>query len=455
MHDRSHGHHTFSHDALSGLAYDWERVGDPGLEPQWPFKVYLPRSTDDVVRAVREAKAAGERLVVRGSGHSSNRLVTTDGGALLLTERLDALVSLDERGLTCTMQPGALLSEVDAQLGRRGLGLKVIGDHADLTAGGFASVGGISPASHRFGLFVDTVTELEYVDWDGSVHRCGRGDDDFRRVLGGTGQHGVITELTVELHRVRKQETVLRNNRVVTRKVDEFLARALELVVRAPVDAWYARGMWVDVGSAGLGQVSVYRETSQRPDKELRARSSGSVQRFLGTATTALPPALASAVKYLGVASLLFPPAYSSAAHVERFTDDVLDAGVGDPTRMLIVLAQAEQFEAVARELLAVCADVRETGAIGAVALYVKPIESAYLSGGSDGVRHCEIALYVGVDPERMTSELLAKLVDRIDDVAIAHGAFRYMHTRTDAGPERRRLLDPNAQYTQGAPWSD
>lgn len=445
---RARGHHAFSHGDLAGLAYDWERVGDPDVPPRWPFKVYLPRSTDDVVRAVREVRAAGERLVVRGSGHSSNGLVTADGGAVLLTERLRDVVELDERGLTCTMQAGARLAEVDVQLARRGLGLKVVGDHADLTAGGFASVGGISPASHRFGMFVDTVSELEYVDWDGDVHRCGRGDDVFPRVLAGLGRHGVITELTVELQRVRKPLTVLRNDRRVTSRLADFVERAAD-VVRAPGDAWYARGLWVDVGNAGFGQVSVYRETTQRPDKTLRSNAVARYHRLVGAASTALPPAAGAVVKYLGVASLLLPPTYATAARVEQFTDDLLDAGVGDPTRMLIVLAPAERLEPVLLELLDVCAEVRrDTGAIGAVALYVKPIRSSYLSGGQDGARHAELTLYLGVDPSRMTPEVLSKLVDRVDDVAIAHGAFRYLHTRSSAEPERRRLLDPNARYS-------
>ena len=38
--------------------------------------------------------------------------------------------------------------------------------------GGFASVGGISGASHRHGLFADNVVALELVDWDGNVVSC-------------------------------------------------------------------------------------------------------------------------------------------------------------------------------------------------------------------------------------------------------------------------------------------
>lgn len=447
MRNRSRGHHGFSHDALSGLAFDWERVGDPEAPARWPFKVYLPRDTDDVVRAVRES--AGERLTVRGSGHSSNGLVTAEGGVLLLTDRLDQVIELDERGLTCTMQSGARLAEVDELLGRRGLGLTVVGDHDELTAGGFASVGGISPASHRFGMFVDTVSELEYVDFDGVVHRCGRGDPAFRRVLGGLGRYGVITELTVDVQRIHKRETLLRNERFVTGRLPEFLVRAGSMV-RSPEPASYARAMWVDAGSVGFGQVSAYHQTSVRPDKLLRSRLAVGYQRMVGAAATQLPAPAARVAKYAGVAGMLLPSTYTTVARVERFTDDVVDATVGDPTRMLIVLPPAESFEPVARELLDVCAEARgDSGAVGAIALNVKPICSAYLSGGREGVRHAELNLVLGVNSARMTAEVLAKLVDRVDDVAIAHGALRYMHTRTSADPQRRRLLDPNARYTE------
>lgn len=449
MRNRSKGHHAFSHDALSGLACDWERVGDPGVAPHWPRTVYLPGGTEDVVRAVRQARAAGERLVVRGSGHSSNGLVT--GDAVLLTERLIAVGPVDEQRLTCTMQAGAALADVDEHLRPLGLGLPVVGDHADLTAGGFASVGGISPASHRFGLFADTVAELEYVDWEGGVHRCRRGDADFRRVLGGLGRLGVITELTVDVVRVDKHGTVLRNDSFGSSNLSEFLSRSGKLV-RDPGDAAYVRGLWLDVplGEKSLqrGQFSAFRPTGPGSHKSLLSRAAEGRQRFVGSLQTRVPAGVGAVVKYAGVAGMLFPPAYATAAAIERFSDVALDATVGDPTRMLIVLAPAEQYEPLVRELLDVCTEVRQgTGAIGAIALNLKPIRSAYLSGDAQGAGHCELALYLGVDPQRMTSEVLEKLVDRIDDAAIAHGALRYMHTRTSRDPQRRRVLDPNAQY--------
>ena len=165
-------HETFSHDSLDSLGYDWERIGNPKIPPKFPFKVYMPRSPEDVADAVRECKQLGQELKVRSKGHSSNDLVLADRGAVLLMQGMDQIIDVDEDNLAATVQGGAISALIDDHLAPLGLGLPVIGDHRDITVGGFASVGGISPASHRFGMFIDNVLALQFVNWDGEIKRC-------------------------------------------------------------------------------------------------------------------------------------------------------------------------------------------------------------------------------------------------------------------------------------------
>lgn len=440
---------------LGSLGYDWERVGDPDAGPRRPFKVYLPRTTQDVVRAVTEARELGERLVVRGAGHSSNRLVTTTGGALLLTEWMDAVLAIDEKKLTCTMQGGAILAEADARLAEHGLGLPVVGYHDHVTAAGFASVGGISPASHRYGLFVDTVVELEYVDWSGRTHRCtpARKRDHFHRVLAGTGQHGVITSLTVAVVRVDKRRTVLRNARFLTADADEFVRRSGPLI-RDPGDALMERGVWADLPLPGglsvrLGQFSSYTGTPQNPLKSLWSRTAHGYQNLLGSWAGRLPAAVDDLVTYLDIGTVMLSPAYATVADAERFTDLVLGSTLGGPTRMFAVLAPAESYDVLFHQLYDLCRHERErSGAVTFISLYVRAIRSAYLSRGEPDRRHCELMLHLGVEPARMTGRVLDRLVNRIDDLAIAHDAFRSMHSMTTADPIKRQLVDPNTAYS-------
>ncbi|WP_406272056.1 FAD-binding oxidoreductase [Nocardia sp. NBC_00881] len=451
---RPTSHERWNHETLATLAFDWERIGAPGIAPKRPFKVYLPTTTEEVVRAVREAKELDQKLIVRGHGHSSNNLVTGARACVLLTEWMDQIVEIDEERLTCTMQGGAVLAQVDTALAEHGLGLSIIGDHDDITAAGFASVGGISPASHRYGMFVDTVIELEYVDWEGIVHTCSRTHrrEDLLRLLAGTGRHGVITSLEVSIVRVDKRREVLRNDSFVTLDVSNFIERSGKLI-EDPGDAVMERGVWADLPVTGgvnirVGQFSSYHETTQNPLKSLYNRAAYGYQQLLGYWAGRLPGRIDVAAKYLGFAAIMLPPSFADFKNVERFTDQILDSTVGDPTRMLIVLAPADKYGVLFRELYRLCLDERDnSGAITFISLYVKAIRSSYLSRGEEDRRHCELMLYVGVDPDRMTEKILNGLVERIDALTVAHSAFRYMHTRTTADPVRRQLVDPNTAY--------
>lgn len=76
--------------------------------------------------------------------------------------------------------------------------------------------------------------------------------------------------------------------------------------------------------------------------------------------------------------------------------------------------------------------------------IYVKAISSPYLTRASNLDRHCELMLYLGLDPEHMTDAVLNDMVSEVDDLCIAHRAFRYMHSKT-VKDQQRQLVDPNA----------
>ena len=126
-------------------------------------------------------------MTVRGSGHSSNDLVLAPGGSVLVTRQMNRILAIDHATPSVTVEAGASLMEVDRALAAEGLGLPVVGDHRHITVGGFAAVGGMSPASHRYGLFVDNVRAIDYVDERGHIARCGPHSDPdrFRRLLTG------------------------------------------------------------------------------------------------------------------------------------------------------------------------------------------------------------------------------------------------------------------------------
>jgi hypothetical protein len=82
------------------------------------------------------------------------------------------------------------------------------------------------------------------------------------------------------------------------------------------------------------------------------------------------------------------------------------------------------------------------------VSVYVKSIRSAYLANGSDKDAYSELMFFNGVT-DQLTPQVLDEVATKLDDLAIAHGAFRYMHTKTSQDPERLRKIDPNQQYSK------
>jgi hypothetical protein len=448
-------HEKFSHDSIDHLGYDWERVGDPNIKPKHPFKVYIPRTTEDVVEAVQEAKALGQKLTIRSKGHSSNDLVLSDHGAVMLMQGMDQIVEIDQPGLTATVQGGAISALVDDHLAPMGLGLPVIGDHKDITVGGFASVGGISPGSHRFGMFIDNVLAIEWVDWDGNVAWCSptENSEDYYTLLAGLGQHGVMTKLKLRLIEIDKYRTIWFNDQTHYRTMDDFIA-GTKPIIEEPGDAMMERGVWADFSLPGgqhfrMGQFSVYKETDQTGVNKARNNLSYGVLHSMGLAAGNLPDKLDRILKYVSITGVLASPKYASIKNIEFFTDKILDSTVGDPTRMLIVLGPLDRYEQLFRSLWALLDSYREEhDCFKFISVYVKSIRSDYLA--RDGYdRFCELMFYTGVHPDRMTTELLDEIVEQFDDIVIDCNGYKYMHTRTTKDPEKRAKVDPNARHAE------
>lgn len=453
---RISSHESFNHDSIDHLGYDWSRVGDPGVAPRRPLKVYIPESAEEVAKCIKDANALGEKIVVRSKGHSSNGLVLTERGSVLLIERLNRVLEIDEAGMTATAQSGVVSAELDDMLADRGLGIPIIGDHNHITLGGFASVGGISPASHRFGMFIDTIQRLQYVDWEGNIGWCSATEnpEQFHRLLAGLGRHGVIVALTVKIIRIEKYTTILRNDQTHYRSLDAFVKGSSKYIYD-PGEALYERGVFAEFkksngSTLSVGQFSAYVPTSQSLYARARNSLAYGYLHGIGFMAGRLPDRIDKIMKYVGIAGVLWSPAYASIKNVEFFTDKILDSTVGDPTRMFIVLAPLAQYEVLFNESFELMREFRDRyDCMTFVSVYVKSIKSPYLAQGREDQRFCELMYYCGISPKGMTDEVLEELAARFDDVTIRHGGFRYMHSRTSRDPERWEKVDPNTYYAR------
>lgn len=455
---RINSHELFGHDSIDSLGYDWSRVAEPAIAPRFPLRVYLPQSTDDIVTAIRETRQLGIRPVVRSKGHSSNDLVVAEGGTVIVMEKHNRVLAVDESALTVTTQAGAVLAEVDEHLAPLGLGLPVIGDHAHITVGGFTSVGGITASSFRHGLFVDNVLEVEYVTWDGEVARASRSEtpDLLNRILMGLGREGVVSTVTSRVVRIDKFGTFWRNRQSHHRSLEDFLEASHGHMASPSPDARFMKGLFVDFGKASLGEFSVYSDTEATPVVRVVNSAAYTVLHKIGFLSGRLPGPVDRAMKYVGMAGVLFSPPYALVKYAEASIDKILDSTVGDPTRYLAVIMRERDYVTLSTRVFEILRRYRDDhGCLGVITAYVKGIRSPYLSHGDSGDdRWAESVFYVGTVPAKMTASMLAQLVAEIDDACIEAGAYRYMHTRTSRDLERVARIDPNAAYAgPRSPW--
>jgi FAD/FMN-containing dehydrogenase len=454
---RIDSHDRFSHDSIAGLGYDWSRVANPGAEPQFPFAVYWPETTEDVVRVVREAAEAGDRLLVRGNAHSSNRLSTGEHARVVVTTRLTGLVDLDRSAGVVTVRAGTVTADLDDYLGTRGLGLPVMGSHNHITVGGFASVGGVGMTCHHHGLFADNVEGIEYVDWDGEVHSVSRAADpvELQRLLCGTGQHGIITELTLRVVEIDKDGTLLELHQEAFRDFDGWLAALDPLMLDSP-DVML-RGLWTDFQRPGglrlrRGTINRYEIVPTDTARRLRTTLAWGLLHGVGYFSGRVPGPVDLALRQVAIAGSIRPPRYAPYRHAEHLLDQVIDFSVGDASRWLISWAPVRTWLQLAREQTALLVDERDRERnLTFISLDIRPIRSGYLAQESGEDRFVEILYFVGLNPDRMTPEVEGNLIRRLDEACASHDAFRYMHTLTVSDQALRRRVDPNTYWATRA----
>ncbi len=94
-----------------------------------PARIQQPTTEEALVRIVKKAADAGQRVKVVAAGHSFTGIALTDGRLLKLDRYGDVLAS-DPDKRTVTVQAGIRLSRLNEELHARGLALENLGDVA-------------------------------------------------------------------------------------------------------------------------------------------------------------------------------------------------------------------------------------------------------------------------------------------------------------------------------------
>jgi FAD/FMN-containing dehydrogenase len=191
-------------DVLSPTDPGWHETVQVwnGLVTKRPAYVVQPADAKDVALAVDFARQHRLLLGVKGGGHNIGGTAVPDGGLMLDLSRLNR-VDIDPERRLAHVGGGCLLHDVDRAAQEHGLAT-TLGFFSEVGVGGLVLGGGFGYLARRFGWAVDNLEEVEIVTADGAVRLANRTEnpDLFWAVRGGGGNFGVVTRLSLRLHRV-------------------------------------------------------------------------------------------------------------------------------------------------------------------------------------------------------------------------------------------------------------
>ncbi|WP_019413276.1 FAD-binding oxidoreductase [Paenisporosarcina sp. TG20] len=170
--------------------------------------VISPKDTEEIVEIVKLCAMERIPIVSRGSGTNlAAGTVPTQGGIILLFNRMNQIKELDKENLMITVQPGVITQEISNYVEEHGffyppdpssMKISTIGGNVSENSGGLRGL--------KYGVTKDYVKALTVVLPDGSIVKTGgklakdvAGYDLTSLLVGSEGTLGIICEITLKI----------------------------------------------------------------------------------------------------------------------------------------------------------------------------------------------------------------------------------------------------------------
>ena len=188
------GRLLFDFPSLAAVADDFGHI-----VKKTPLAVLQPGSTQDIAKIISYANRVSVTVAMRGQGHSVYGQAQVDAGIVIDSRFLNTIHHISSTEVV--VDAGVTLFDLLQVTCDRGLTLPVLTDYLGLSVGGLSQVGGIGGHTQHFGSFADTVLGLKAIAGNGQQITCSstQNTDLFNSLLGGLGQFGVVTQVTLPL----------------------------------------------------------------------------------------------------------------------------------------------------------------------------------------------------------------------------------------------------------------
>jgi FAD binding domain len=193
------------HDSLANVdvfepgSSGWQaarRLFDASLDRR-PGKVFKPRTQAAAIAVATAFQRDGQSFGIKSGGHSAAGLSVLDGEPLLDVSLLRQ-VRVDGGAKVATVDPGALMSDLDAATSA--VSMATTGGTVSHTGViGLSAGGGIGWLMGRFGLACDNIMEAVVIA-NGEVHRITEDSPNMWLMRGAGVSMGFIASLKLRLH---------------------------------------------------------------------------------------------------------------------------------------------------------------------------------------------------------------------------------------------------------------
>ncbi|MEU8158436.1 FAD-dependent oxidoreductase [Micromonospora sp. NPDC048986] len=164
-----------------------------------PAAVLLPKTTAQVVDALRYAREQRLPIAVRSGGHGLSGASSNNGGVVIDLSMLNRVQVIDERAGLVRVESGARWANVAKALAPYGLVISS-GDYGGVGVGGLATGGGVGWLVRAHGLTIDRVRAVEVVLADGTLVRADADHEPelFWLVRGAGAGAGIVVAFEIE-----------------------------------------------------------------------------------------------------------------------------------------------------------------------------------------------------------------------------------------------------------------
>lgn len=191
-----------------------------------PDIVVRPESTAEVVEIVQVASAARKPIFIWGRATTFVDFGIQEGCIVMALDLMKRILSIDLENQTVTVETGAIWHAVDSELNKLGWEMTVPGGGGmfSCTVGGTVAYNAVPHGITEYGITGGHVVSLEVVLPDGTVvrtasaantdaplpiERGANGPDLSGLFIGSCGTLGVITQVTMRIHRIPECERFL------------------------------------------------------------------------------------------------------------------------------------------------------------------------------------------------------------------------------------------------------